>query len=408
MDKIKITMLGEFSVSYGEKTISENSKRSKKLWPLLQYLVAFHDRVVPQSELIELLWGDDKSDNPFGALKTQMHRLRTVLAELECDDAIIISSNGTYQLNPALQYAIDAESFESTFKASTVEQDKNHKLALLIKSINIYTGDFLVNSAYESWVVPITTYYRSLYTKATHMAIESLSLRGDLHDIIAICSKALSIDPYDEIIHFHQIKALAQLGEQKSAQRQYEYVTNLLLTKFGVSPTKELLNLYDQTIKTKKDIEMDIDIVIENLLEERKVEGAFFCEYQIFKHLYQLELRDSARTSKRISVCLLTVHTGEGGLPAQNPLNKAMERLSKSISSSLRGSDVYSRYSVSQFVVMLPETNDETGLLVMKRIEKNFKCENTNKDIELDFRFKSTSYDIVARFEKEVAVIDQM
>ena len=52
MDKLKITMLGEFSISYGENVITEQSKRSKKMWTLLQFLVAKHNREISQKELI--------------------------------------------------------------------------------------------------------------------------------------------------------------------------------------------------------------------------------------------------------------------------------------------------------------------------------------------------------------------
>ena len=67
-----------------------------------------------------------------------------------------------------------------------------------------------------------------------------------------------------------------------------------------------------------------------------------------------------------------------------------MQRLQDCVSRSLRGSDIFSRYSVSQFVIMLSNTNEQTGELIMKRIEKAFKRENTNKDIELSYTFKTT------------------
>lgn len=386
-----ISMLGEFSVAYGDNIISEQTKRSKKLWPMLEYLITFHDRGISQNELIELLWGDEESDNPCGALKTQMHRLRAMLAELNCPDNVIISVNGSYAFNTDIEYEIDVEKFETAFKAAADAPNDDEKLNCYLRAIDLYTGDFLAKSAYESWVVPINTYYRSVYTKAVHCAIEMLLTRGKPHDIAAICNKAIQIDPYDEYVHYHLIKVLAELGEQESAKRQYEYITNLLYTKFGVSPSQQMMELYEQTVKTKKNIEMNLDVVEKNLLEEQKVSGAFFCEYQIFKHLYQLELREALRTHININICLLTITDGEDGIPPQGKLNKAMERLMGCISSSLRGSDVYARYSVSQYIVMLPNTNETTGQMVLKRIEKNFKHENTNKDIVFHFQFKAAS-----------------
>ncbi|MCM1055792.1 MAG: winged helix-turn-helix domain-containing protein [Bacteroides sp.] len=390
MNKLKIAMFGEFSVSYKENTVSEHSKRSKKLWLLLQYLVVHHTRAVAQSELIDILSREDEGVNPTSALKTQIHRLRDILSELGCEQQIIVCINGAYSINPDIDLEIDTEEFEKAFKDAAASDDQDEKLSLILNAVNLYTGDFLAKSAYESWVVPLNTYYRSVYSKAVHIAVELLSGMGKLHDIIAICSKASVINPYDEFVHYSHIKALAELGDQESAKRQYETVTHLMMTKFGITPSKELIELYDTAIKSKKSVKSDIDAVISDLLEQRQVSGAFFCEYQIFKHLYQLEIRDAQRTGVSINICLLTVNGADGEMPAQNPLNKAMQRLQDCVSRSLRGSDIFSRYSVSQFVIMLSNTNEQTGDLIMKRIEKAFKRENTNKDIELSYTFKTT------------------
>lgn len=390
MDKLKITMFGEFSVSYKDRTISEHSKRSKKLWLLLQYLVVHHNRAVAQSELIDILSREDEGINPTSALKTQIHRLRDILSELGCEKQVIVCINGAYSINSEIKIEIDAEEFEKAFKEAAANDDPEEKLSLILNAVNLYTGDFLAKSAYESWVVPLNTYYRSVFSKAVRIAVELLTSMGKLHDIIAICSKASSINPYDEFIHYSHIKALAELGDQESAKRQYETITHLMMTKFGITPSKELMELYDTAIKSKKSVKSDIDSVISDLLEQRQVSGAFFCEYQIFKHLYQLEIRDAQRTGVSINICLLTINGVDGELPAQNPLNKAMQRLQDCVSRSLRGSDIFSRYSVSQFVIMLSNTNEQTGELIMKRIEKAFKRENTNKDIELSYTFKTT------------------
>ena len=389
MDKLKITMFGEFSVTYGEKTINEHSKRSKKLWLLLQYLTVNHSRMVSQSELIDILSGEDEGVNPTSALKTKVHRLRDILSELNCEVPVIICVNGAYSINPELPLEIDTEKFESSFKAASAAEDHEERLRLVLEAVNIYNGDFLSKSAYESWVVPLNTYYRSIYSKAVRMAVELFTETGKLHEIIAMCSRAAIVNPYDEYVHYSHIKALAELGEQESAIKQYEIVTNLMMTKFGIPPSKELVELYDTAIKSQTNAKADIDAVMDDLMEQRWITGAFYCDYQIFKHLYQLECRDAARTGININICLLSVVSGDE-LPAQNPLSKAMERLQGCISRSLRGSDIFARYSVSQYVIMLANTNEQTGTIIMKRIEKAFKRENTNKDIELKYTFKTT------------------
>lgn len=382
-------MFGEFSISYGENTISEHSKRSKKLWLLLQYLIIHHNRAIAQSELIDILSGEEEGANPASALKTQIHRLREILSELQCGDNVIVCTNGAYSINPEIELAIDAEEFENSFKNASSTEDTDERMRLILSAINLYTGDFLSKSAYESWVVPLTTYYRSVYSKAVRMALEMLNKAGKLHDIISICSKASAIIPYDEFIHYNHIKALAELGEVDIAHQQYEAVTALMMNKFGIAPSKELVELHDTALKAQSNTQATIDSVVDDLLEQQLVPGAFFCDYQIFKHLFQLEYRDAQRTGISINICLLSVCDTDGEIPSQNPLNKAMQRLQDCISRSLRGSDIFARYSVSQYVIMLFNTNEQTGELVMKRIEKAFRRENTNQGIELKYSFTS-------------------
>ena len=228
---------------------------------------------------------------------------------------------------PDLSYSIFTECYFYYLASSHKMGDFLRKIFNRQSNICFCSGDFLAKSAYESWVIPLNTYYRSVYSKAVRIAVELLTSMGKLHDIIAICSKSSTINPYDEFVHYSHIKALAELGDQESAKRQYETVTHLMMTKFGITPSKELIELYDTAIKSKKSVKLDIDAVISDLLEQRQVSGAFFCEYQIFKHLYQLEIRDSQRTGISINICLLTINGADGELPAQNPLNKAMQRL---------------------------------------------------------------------------------
>ena len=386
---LNIKMLGDFSISYGDKVISEQSKRSKKMWSALEYLIVYRDKNVTQDDLIELLWGDDDSENPLGALKTQMHRLRALLAELEHPESIIINANKSYAFNTEIEYTIDIDELERCFKQALATDNEDEKLELLIKAVDLYHGDFLSKSSYEAWVVPINTYYKSIYTKSVHLLIELLEKKERLQDVKAVCNSAIKMDLYDEFVHYHLIKALSELGEQQTAKSHYEYVTDLLYSKFGVSPSTELMELYEKTIKVDKNIETNLNVISKNLMEEQVVGGAFFCEYQIFKHLYRLEVRESKRSGITNTLCLLSINNSNGELPSQNALASAMERLHDCISTSIRGSDIFSKYSVCQFVLFLHNTSHETGKMVLQRIEHNFKHKNTNKDMELSIQFKS-------------------
>ena len=65
-----------------------------------------------------------------------------------------------------------------------------------------------------------------------------------------------------------------------------------------------------------------------------------------------------------------------------------MDQLKVTIIDSLRLSDIFSRYSISQYILMLPTTSYETGETVLKRIEKGFSKLNKNKRIVLNYKLQ--------------------
>lgn len=79
------------------------------------------------------------------------------------------------------------------------------------------------------------------------------------------------------------------------------------------------------------------------------------------------------RTGDSIYLCMLTV-TGLNGKSLKTLiLNKAMEHLEASIRGSLRCSDVFTRYSISQYLILLPTITSEMAEMVLKRLITNFR-----------------------------------
>ena len=65
-----------------------------------------------------------------------------------------------------------------------------------------------------------------------------------------------------------------------------------------------------------------------------------------------------------------------------------MEHLYTSIMASLRCSDVFTRYSISQYLILLPTVTIEKGEMVLKRIISNFRKLYNRKDITVEIRLQ--------------------
>lgn len=383
---LHIHMLGECTLSYQDKTLDEQTLRSKKIWTLLEYLITFRNKSISQNELIELIYPEEKSDNPGNALKTLLHRTRCALEELGFSNgkATIIQRRGSYLWNPELDLDVDVDHFEALCSQAESTEDPEARLGCYMEAAALYKGDFLPKSALEPWVVPINTYYHTLYLRIVHDAVALLAQRQQNSDIVHLCQKAIGIDPYDEFLYYHLIQALIDMKRPQAAMIQYENMTRLFYSEFGVTPSKELQALYKELVKTSNSVETDLSIIKESLREKDEKAGAFYCEYEFFKDIYQLEVRSAARSGATVHLCLLTVSVPSGSMPPVKSLNNAMEKLSACIRGSLRRGDVYTRYSVCQFMILLPMTTYENGEMVLDRIKRRFRRENPRSTLLLN------------------------
>lgn len=384
---LQVYMLGEFSLVCGNRKVDDQSSRSKKVWTLIQYLLANRLKDISQNDLIEVLWPEgEEIGDPANTLKTIVHRARQAIDGLEFDDgkSIILYRSGTYAWNNDLPVRVDAEEFI----ALCDEADKtpsDGKLALLMKALSLYRGDYLPKSSFEPWVMPLSSYYRTRYIQAVHSAVSMLEDAGRFGDIVSLCRRASVIDPYDESIHLALIQALVATGAQQEAMSHYNYVTEMFFAHFGVTPSPELTQLYKEIVRTSKNTEMDLGVIREGLAESRRINGAYYCEYEFFKDVYRIQARNISRNGQTVHVALLSVLDGYGKKLTQAKMNTAMERLREIIVKSLRQGDVFTRYSVSQYLLMLPLASYENTEMVLNRVTRNFRHAYPKMEILLHF-----------------------
>ena len=373
--KLYINLFGDVSLTYNGNTINDQNIRSKKFWTLLEYLIVYRKRKIPQSELIDLIYPEDKSENPANALKTLIHRIRGGLDQLEYMDShdMILQAQGTYAWNTEMDYVIDVEEFEKLYyKGNLPSTPDDEKLNCYLKAIDIYNGDFLQKSAFEPWAAQFNTFYHTLYINIVHKTIEMLKQQNEHEKIVELCERALNINNFDESLYYNLILGLVKANNSQAALTAYRKMADLFYREFGVTPSKETMRLYRDIIRTSKEVETDLSVIKEDLREDGPSKGPFFCEYEIFKDVYRIEARAAARIGESVHICLMTLTMPDGGIPDVKTLNNYMDKLYDCISKNLRRGDVFARYSVSQFILLLPLTTYENGEMVMKRVIKLF------------------------------------
>lgn len=386
-DKIQINMLGEFTLTYRDKVVSDKDNRSKKVWTLLEYLIAFHSESITHDALIELLWhGTDNNVDSENALKTILHRTRSTLDILGyTDHKLILHRRETYSWNNAAAFEVDIDHFkEACTQAANPNLSVRERLTHYYTAFDLYKGKFLPKNGEDDWIIPISDYYHSLYINAVHNMIELLLAEEQYSEIIRICAKASSIDPYDEPIHYHFIRCLYMTGKQKEAVEKYQYVMKLFYDKFGINPSEEITNLYQEIIQEEQSPVTDLNIIKEKLREQDAQKRAYLCDFSVFQNLYRIEARSAARNGLSVFLCLITIgvnrNTGDNALMAA-----AMERMADTIGQSLRAGDVYARYSVNQYIIMLSAASYENCTMIGNRIMKSFDNSKPKLNVTASF-----------------------
>lgn len=373
---INIKMLGKFQIEYDGKVLSDDQSRTKQVWILLEYLLTNRRSDISVDRLIDVLWEDGGVDNPANALKNLIYRLRNLLAGLgEGGKNLILFKRGMYSWNNEAECVIDTEQMEKSCEKAKTATTEEKKIACLTAAVDIYQGDFLSAFSYEKWVVPLSTYYKNLFSKSVKTLADMLWERSEYEQIDRICSKAVRLDPFDEQCHMMKMKALVALDKTKEALEHYGYVTELFYSELGITPSEELRDIYNDIVKNDKHVEADILTIRENLKEQEGdgIRGAFFCGYEVFKNIYRIEARTIERSGQSIFVGLFTLNSVSGKKSAHSPKEDVMELLKKAIIMSLRRGDVVARFSPSQYITMLPTLTYENSEIVRERIYKNFR-----------------------------------
>lgn len=372
---LQVQMLGQFTLRYGDRTISDSDDRSRRVWSLLAYMLYNHGRSFAQEELIHLYWSNnEKSADPGNALKSIFHRIRTALDKLQpgLGRLLIRRKAGRYFWNNAMPLSLDIEDFEAHFHAAEAAGDDDVRLAEYQSALALYAGDPLPRMTDEIWTIPIVAYYHSLYTRAAAGAIELLEKQERTAEAVALCRRAIHIEPYQEDLYEHLMRGLLRTGDMKGAMSVYEEMSELLFAHFGVMPSETLRTLYRQATRTVNDRTLTMDEVCSQLEEPAPHGGAMVCEYDFFKILYRAEARSIARNGHSANICLLSVSGKDGEMLARRSLDPAMNNLQVLVQNNLRRGDVIARCSISQYIILLPQANYENSRMVADRLVSAF------------------------------------
>ncbi len=377
MRNLKMKLFGNFTFGDKNVSISEMTLRSKKLLHLLVYILLNRDEVLTQQNLIDMFW-EDRAGNPEGALKNMMYRLRNVLKELG-DEDFICTVPGAYQWNPEVHVETDYEAFEELadqLRKRIPRRSVSEQKKLCQEITERYQGNVTPRVADEPWILSRVIWYRSIYTEAAKSLSSIYEAEKSWVSLEQLCDEALTVDPLDEDLQCHLLRALFGQKKYDLAILRYEKAGKLFYENIGVQHPEKLEAVFRELMSGRQELVTDLDSFMDEIEEQQGIQGAFFCDYQIFRQIYRIEARRVNRMGTAEYVMMMTVNR-KGRLWKNLPedhqiLIEGSEILARLLQRHLRGGDVATQYSPTQFIVLLPTCTYESGVMVARRIQKQF------------------------------------
>ena len=162
--KMKVEFFGQFKIIVNEQYyLDDTIIHSNRMSRLLAYMIYHHDKKITSIELQDIMFDENSSNNPANALKSLIHRVRSLLKKHFGDIEIIKSGKGLYYFNDEISLETDVEQFKQYIERARYFGNDFQKVATYKKAIEIYKGPFLPMIANQQWVMIENTYLESIY-----------------------------------------------------------------------------------------------------------------------------------------------------------------------------------------------------------------------------------------------------
>jgi len=386
---LTIRMFGRFEMIYNEQVLNLGNSQTTKAMKLLQLLLFSGKKGIHRSQIIQHLFGVDAEGNIQTNLRVVVHNLRKILekANLPGGEHIVIES-GVYRFEPGCTMTVDAHVFEHLLQtAKTVPAQEQY--GLLKEAFDLYKGHFLPEIYSEDWVIVNSARFQTLYTECVEKLLGLMKEKGQFQEMYKVSNYAASLYPLDEW-QVYEMEALVALGETKTALALYEKTTAMYFEELLMPPSEQMLECF-QHMKDQLNMKTrDISEIQSGMEEKGFFKGAFFCQYPSFADSYRMMNRMMERSGQSVYLLMCTLYDEKEQITEGTDAFKELsDLLFASIQESLRRGDIFTRYNLKQYLVMLIGIRKEECSIVTSRIDSNFRKKCSNRSIKIHFHISS-------------------
>lgn len=374
-----VSFFGRFSLRFEDKEIVITKPLKQKKIQLLLLLLMAGDKGIARRKLVEKLEsGIEGWEKQLNNLRQQVYALRRMLKKLENmpdSEYVVISGTGTFYFNREFAIETDISRIELLNQKLKRIAEPQNRLKMLKEICLSYQEGFLPHLSEEEWVLMEEARYQGIYSRCMKEICTMLEEQGEYTELLELATRASQLYPYDEWQSV-QIECLAALGRYKEAMKICDSTNEQICQELGVWRYDQDTGEYKKLREQPGLMNSIITEIQHNLEEEGSDHKAYYCSNPAFTDIYRVVTRMLERNeySAALMVCTLDEKTKRAGAGIED-VERQMERFKKCLEECIRSSDVYTRYSLNQFLVLLVGTEENTGKEVVQRLRELWDAE---------------------------------
>ncbi|MCH4192372.1 MAG: hypothetical protein LKF52_08690 [Butyrivibrio sp.] len=377
--KLQVRMLGGFSILYDGKEIVPGRNMTSKFTQLLQIVWLHGENGISREQLIDALYGEEDFANISNSFNNLIYQMRKQMVRAGLPASDYVQKKGRiYVPDPEITVEVDALQFRELFKQGLEAGSEETRYACNKKALDLYRGQLLSHISTESWVIIENVALQKDFDEIVNWTGRYLDARREYDAMYHVYEKAAGIYPENDY-QIGQMQSLVSRGDYKEAFRLYDKVVNFYTQELGLPVSQKLMECY-QSMSAQIDNaqsrinEIQSELVINRKEDDREDDGAYDCSYPSFMDAYHILSRNMERTGYSVYMMLCTLVDYEGKpIHNRDKLRNRSESLYEAIRQTLRQGDTFTRYSNSQYLILLVGTSQEDCDIIYRRISHKLK-----------------------------------
>jgi LuxR family maltose regulon positive regulatory protein len=242
--RLRVQTLGGFQVWRGGAAIPSNGWRRESARQLFQLLLTYRHSPLDRDQICEYLW---PTADPATAQRNFKIALNTLYQVLEperdpgSEAAFILREGTTYSIRPNADLQLDADQFANAARGA-----KKSDIELLQQAVDLYRGEYLPDTLYETWAAEERERLASLFLESADRLAELLLQQNKYTEVINLCQRVLTQDNCWERAYRHLMLAYDRLGDRGQVGRTYQRCVQTLRKELDLDPAPETQELYEK------------------------------------------------------------------------------------------------------------------------------------------------------------------